>query len=401
MVYEARAGQTFLLGASTLADRGDHARPRARLPGARGARNDPLLEGRRPRTPVRARRADRTGVARARRAARKEGPRAPDERALARRAGRAEPAHVPRRPAERDRSGALGSHGRRRALPRRDRRLAHVRPDALRRTRARAVVDGDRGQAPRLTGHRGAVALVGRRDRDPPARRRRTAAHRGAADRTDRDRGPRDERARLDRALRLSLPRERGPRPPDSAAQAGGEDAALAAAPQGSGPAPGRAQVRLVPGDPRDVPRVPAGRLRPAGAQAAAPRAQDEAARPGRRRDRIGLSVLDLAPLRLCRELHVRGRHASRGASRAGAVARPRPAEGAARPGGAARPARPECARGGRGAASRRAPERGSAARRAPAPRRPAAGSVRRSTRRSRFSTSGGRSRCGSAARSV
>ncbi len=96
MVYEARAGQTFLLGASTLADRGDHARPRARLPGARGARNDPLLEGRRPRTPVRARRADRTGVARARRAARKEGPRAPDERALARRAGRAEPAHVPR-----------------------------------------------------------------------------------------------------------------------------------------------------------------------------------------------------------------------------------------------------------------------------------------------------------------
>jgi ATP-dependent Lhr-like helicase len=34
MVYEARAGQTFLLGASTVADRGDHARPRARLAGA-------------------------------------------------------------------------------------------------------------------------------------------------------------------------------------------------------------------------------------------------------------------------------------------------------------------------------------------------------------------------------
>ena len=38
MVYEARAGQTFLLGASTVADRGDHARPRARLAGAGRAR---------------------------------------------------------------------------------------------------------------------------------------------------------------------------------------------------------------------------------------------------------------------------------------------------------------------------------------------------------------------------
>ena len=38
MVYEARAGQTFLLGASTLADRGDHARPGARLAGAGRAR---------------------------------------------------------------------------------------------------------------------------------------------------------------------------------------------------------------------------------------------------------------------------------------------------------------------------------------------------------------------------
>ena len=270
MVYEARAGQTFLLGASTWRIE-EITRDRVLVSPAPGVPGMiPFWKGEGPGRPYELGEQIGTGVARARRAARAEGPRAADERALARRAGRAEPAHVPRRPAERDRSGALGSHGRRRALPRRDRRLAHVRPDALRRTRARALVDGDRGQAPRRAGHRGAVALVGRRDRDPPARRRRTAAHRGAADRPDRDRGPRDERARLDRALRLSLPRERGARPPDSAAQAGGEDAALAAAPQGAGPAPGRAQVRLVPGDPRDVPRVPAGRLRPAGAQAAA-----------------------------------------------------------------------------------------------------------------------------------
>ena len=46
MVYEARAGQTFLLGASTLADRGDHPRPRARLAGARRPGRGSVLEGR-------------------------------------------------------------------------------------------------------------------------------------------------------------------------------------------------------------------------------------------------------------------------------------------------------------------------------------------------------------------
>ena len=57
-----------------------------------------------------------------------------------------------------------------------------------------------------------------------------------------------------------------------------------------------------------------------------------------------------LAALRLRRHLHVRGRHARRRAPRRGAVARPRPAARAARPGGAARADRPGRARGGRGA---------------------------------------------------
>ena len=45
--------------------------------------------------------------------------------------------------------------------------------------------------------------------------------------------------------------------------------AALAAASEGAVAAPGRAALRLVPGHPRDVPRVPPGRLRPARAEAA------------------------------------------------------------------------------------------------------------------------------------
>ena len=46
-----------------LADRGDHARPRARLSGSGRAGADPVLEGRGPRASVRARRGDRHGVA--------------------------------------------------------------------------------------------------------------------------------------------------------------------------------------------------------------------------------------------------------------------------------------------------------------------------------------------------
>ena len=56
-----------------------------------------------------------------------------------------------------------------------------------------------------------------------------------------------------------------------------------------------------------------------------------------------------LAAVRLRRDVHVRGRHAERRAARGRALARPRPAARAARPGGAARPHRPRRARAGRG----------------------------------------------------
>ncbi len=99
-------------------------------------------------------------------------------------------------------------------------------------------------------------------------------------------RGPRCRRARPDGALRRALPRERVARAADPAPLPGQAHAALAAAAQGAEPAAGRAQVRLVPGHPRDVPRVPAGRLRPAGAQAAAPGHPHARARSRRDRDR-------------------------------------------------------------------------------------------------------------------
>ena len=348
-----------------LAHRGDHPRPGARLAGAGRAGADPVLEGRGARPPVRARRGDRQGLARARGAARDEGARAADERSLARRAGCAEPAHLP------------AATSRRRPVP--CRRTARSSSSA---SETRSATGGS------ASSRRSARACMRRgRSRSERACATRSASRCSRSGRTtgsrihlpDADATPPIEELVIDpreieelvmaelggsalfgsRFRENAAPGAADPAPPSRRA-----DAALAAAAEGAGPAAGRAQVRLVPDHPRDLSRVPPGRLRPAGAEAAAHRAEDAAARPRRRRDGLGLAVLDLAALRLRGELHVRGRHAARGAARPGSVARPRPAEGAARPGGAARPDRRGRARGGRGAAAGRPAQPGRAARR-------------------------------------
>ncbi len=133
----------------------------------------------------------------------------------------------------------------------------------------------------------------------------------------------------------------------------GAADAAVAAAPQGAEPVAGGAQVRVVPDRAGDLSRVPAGRLRPAGADAHPARAAGTGARPRRGRDGHRVAVRLVAPVRLHRHLHVRGRHAGGGAPRAGAVARPRPSARASRTGGAARADRP-CRARRRGGQARR-----------------------------------------------
>ena len=162
--------------------------------------------------------------------------------------------------------------------------------------------------------------------RPDPARRARGAGARGA---------------RRDGAVRRPLPRERRPRPAHPAPPPRDADAAVAAAPEGLLAAPGGPQVRQLPGDPRDLPRVPQRLVRPAGpARRADPH---PVARAGGRRggDRHRVPVRRVAAVRVRRVVHVRGRHARRRAPGAGAVAQPRPAARAARPGGAARPDRP------------------------------------------------------------
>ena len=149
--------------------------------------------------------------------------------------------------------------------------------DAVRWPGPRAVVAGARGADRRAARAGGPDDLVGRRHRHPAARGRRPARrHRGAAV----PRAPTRSRTwssgtlatsalfasrfRENAARALLLPRRRP----------GHADAALAAAPAGGRPARGRLALRLVPDPRRDVPRVPVGRLRPAGP------ARD----PGRRR---------------------------------------------------------------------------------------------------------------------
>ena len=182
MVYEARAGQTFLLGASTwrieeiTRDR-VLVSPAPGVPG-RGA----VLEGRGRRPAVRARPEDRRRLARAvgARRRRRRSSALRDEYHLDERAARNLLTFL-REQARRDRRRPVRPHDRRRALPRRDRRLARLHPHAVRRPRARAVGDGDRRAAARGARHRGAVDLVGRRDRAALPRGRRAAAGRGPA----------------------------------------------------------------------------------------------------------------------------------------------------------------------------------------------------------------------------
>ena len=78
------------------------------------------------------------------------------------------------------------------------------------RAGARRLGPGARGQDPRRARAGGRRDLVGRRDRHPPPRRRRAAAGRPGDDRAGRDRGPRHPRALGIRPVRGPLPRERG-----------------------------------------------------------------------------------------------------------------------------------------------------------------------------------------------
>ena len=133
--------------------------------------------------------------------------------------------------------------------------------------------------------------LVRRRDHRPPARRRRAAGRGADADRARRARGPRRRRARRLGAVRCPLPRERRPRAADPARLSRQAHAAVAAAAEVAVAARGRAPLRAVPDRAGDLPRGPARRAGPARPARAADQAAPARAEPRRGRDADRVAV--------------------------------------------------------------------------------------------------------------
>ena len=184
----------------------------------------------------------------------------------------------------------------------------------------------------------GIIIRVPDSDEPPPAGDR--AARPGGDQRHHHRRG------RRQRAVRVPVPRVRGPGAAAAPAPAGAAHPAVAAAAAQRAAAGDRGAVPRVPDHAGDRPGVPAGRLRRA-------RADRGAARPRRPPDPAGgggdghaqpVRAEPAVPLR--RRVHVRGGRAAGRAPRAGARAGPGAAGGAARHRGAARAAR--SGRGGR-----------------------------------------------------
>ncbi len=264
MVYESRAGETFLLGASTWRIE-DITHERVIVTPAPGQPGKmPFWHGDGPGRPARA--GPGPGRVRARGAGRtrSRGARPAPARPRARPAGRGQPGRLPRRAGRGHRRGARRPHHRGRALPRRDRRLAGLPPVAVRRAGARAVGHGAAGPAGRAVGHRRRADVERRRHRPAPARRGRRPPDRRADDRPRRDRRDHRQPAPPDRHVRVALPGVRGPRAAAAPAPTRPPHAAVAAAAEGRRPADGGGQVPRLPDPARGHPRVPQRRVRPA-----------------------------------------------------------------------------------------------------------------------------------------
>ena len=154
-----------------LADRGDRPRPRDRHAGAGPPGRRPVLEGRRHRPSEGARGSDRRLLPLGRRAT----GRGSREQVRPGRASREQPDRVPARAAAGDARGPVRPGDRGRAIPRRDRGLAPLCIEPLRRAGPRGVGAGAERANPRPARARVRRDLVGRRDHRPSARRRGAA----------------------------------------------------------------------------------------------------------------------------------------------------------------------------------------------------------------------------------
>ena len=252
-------------GRHLVAHRADHPRPRGRHAGAGRAR-----------APCRSGTA--TGWAGPASSARPSAPsarwavaargRALQRRLRPGRARRAQPARLLARAAGGHGRGALGPHGRGRALPRRDRRLAAVRAHALRRARARRLGAGPDARAsatPSASSRTPSGRTTASSSTCPTPTSRPAPSSSWSSPTRSEDLVVAELGAQ--RAVRRALSRERGARPAHTACLPRAAHAAVAAASEGAVAAGGGAPLPAVPDRPRDLPRVPARRARPARAR--------------------------------------------------------------------------------------------------------------------------------------
>ena len=288
MVYEARAGQTFLLGATAwrIEEIGRDRVIVTPAPGASGA--VPFWHGDGVGRPTELGEAigafSRWAVDQPRRGAR--------ARLRPRRARGAQPARVPGRAARRrpaslpsDRtivSSASATRSATGACACSHRSAGASMPPGRSRCRAR-IRERFGLEADAIWSDDGIIVHLPDTDEPPSAEL--------LMPEPERDRGAGRRRARLLGAVRRALPRERRAGAADPARLPGQAHPALAAAPQVADAARGRAPLPGLPGHPRDLPRVPARRARPAGSRGAAARARDarDLARRGRDADRLAV----------------------------------------------------------------------------------------------------------------
>ena len=327
-----------------LADRGDHARPRARLAGAGRTRQDAVLEGR-PRRAGRSSSAARSAtlVRDAAAAAAGRRGRAPDARPRSRRAWRPRtscstsptrwrPRGAVPTPHDPDRARAATSSATGASACSRRSAAASTRRGRWRRRRrsARSAASTSR----RMWTDDGFVVRFPDVDEPPDVAAAPAGSGRGAR-RWSSGSSARTAlfaaKFRENAARALLLPRRRpGMRAPLWQQRKRAADLLAVAL-----------ELRIVPDAARNLPRVPARRLRHAGAGRHA--APTSAARTHPRRDRrfgAAVAVRRVAALRLRRQLPLRRRRAARRAPRAGARGRPGAAARAARRRRAARAAR-------------------------------------------------------------
>ncbi len=181
---------------------------------------------------------------------------------------------------------------------------------------------GSNGAHPQRVSHRRRDHVERRRLHRPFSRNGSSSAGGARRPRAGRGRAACGPTARLLIDVRSQVPRSRGTSAAPAENEGAGASTIVATAEAGLRPVAGGFAFRLVPDDPRDLPGMPSRRVRRAFARRDDEEVAEKRDPTRRRRYPEAVALRRLAPIPLCRQLHLRRRCAVGGASRAGAFDR-------------------------------------------------------------------------------